>query len=151
MGLIINILVAVASAILWLVKKFFPMLIKKYGLGSVKFAIQKTISALLVATTVAFYTSVVVFISQTFTVFRNFIELLNDPSSSPFGGSGSSMIPCILSLLDASGISAGFNAAFSFGISVLIFLFLHKLYQVSVRALKILSDELQKAFMAGTL
>ena len=145
MGLIVNIVVSIASGIFWVIKKFLPKLIKKFGVGAVKFGIQKTVTALLVVTTVAFYTSVVVFISQTFTVFRNFIELLNNPSSSPFGGSGSSMIPCILSLLDASGISAGFNAAFSFGISVLIFLFLHKLYQVSVRALKIVSDELQKS------
>ena len=146
MGILINLLVAFCSGIFWLIKKFFPFIIKKYGLGAVKFAIQKSITAFLVLTTVAFYASVIVFISNTFTVFRNFIAILQNPSSSSFmSGASSEYLSCFLYLLNASGIASGFNAAFSFGISVLIFMFMHKLYQVSVRTLKLISDEISKS------
>ena len=145
MAVLVNIIVAIASAIFWFVQKFLPFLIKKYGIGAVKFAIQKVVTGFLILTTVAFYASVIVFISNTFTVFRNFLDLLNNPAASSFGGNGASYIPCILYLLNVSGISAGFNAAFSFGLSVVVFMFLHKLYQISVRVLKIVSDELNKS------
>jgi len=130
----------------WLVQKFFPFLIKKFGAAVVKFGIQKTISVVVVLVTVAFYGAVVVFISETYTIFRNFVAILNDPASSTLGGgSGSEYLSCFMNLLHASGIAAGFNAAFSFGISVLIFFFLRGLYSITQKSLKVISDEVAKS------
>ncbi|WP_457744114.1 hypothetical protein, partial [Sulfurimonas sp.] len=91
----------------------------------------------------AFYSSVIIFISQTYTIFRNFVSILNNPSSQ-VTGSGSEYFSCFLNLLHASGIAAGFNAAFSFGLSVLIFFMLRGLYAITQKTLKMISDEVAK-------
>ena len=144
MGLIVNILVAIGSFIWWLVQKFFPFLIKKFGLSSVKFAIQKLISAFVVSTAILFYAAVIVFINETFTIFRNFLALIESPSSAGFGGAGSEYVSCFFYLMDVSGVSAGFTAAFNFGLSVFIFFFFRGLYKITVQTSKLVSDEIAK-------
>jgi hypothetical protein len=141
---LINIVTFIGTLVFWLVKKYFPYLLKKFGIGTVKFAIQKIITALLVIVTVTFYGMVIVFISETYTVFRDFIGILDNPSSAGLG-TGGVEFSCFLNLLHSSGIAAGFNAAFSFGISVFIFFFFNGAYHIAIDTLKILSDELSKS------
>ena len=146
MAFLINIVVSLGSVIWWVVQKFFPFLIKKFGLMAVKGGIQKIISALVILVSVAFYGAVIVFISQTYTIFKDFVAILNNPAASSLGGgAGSKYLECFMNLLNASGIAAGFNAAFSFGISVLIFFFLRGLYSITQKTTKIISDEVSKS------
>ncbi len=146
MSVIVNILVMIGSAVWWLIQKFLPFLIKKFGAGAVKLGIQKTISALLVLVTVAFYAATIIFISQTYTMFRSVVAILNNPTANALGGgSGSEYLSCFMNLLHASGIAAGFNAAASFGISVLIFFFLRGLYAFTLKISRAISDEVSKS------
>ena len=147
MSLIINIIAGIGSVLWWVIQKFFPYIIEKFSIKVVKGAIQKTISVLVIMVSISFYGAVIVFISQTYTMFRNFIAILNNPASSSSvlgGGSGSQYLACFMNLLHASGIAAGFNAAFSFGISVLIFFFLRGLYSITQKTTKLISDEVSK-------
>jgi len=148
MAIIIEILIAVGSAIWWVVKTFFPYLIKRFGIGTVKFFIQKSISAILILMTGVFFFAVLAFISKTYTIFKNFTMLLNNPAHSALATSsprGVEIINCFMNLLHASGIATGLNAAFAFGISVLIFIFLYALYTTSLRVVKLISDEVSKS------
>ena len=143
MGFVINIITVIGTAIWWLIQKFFPFLIKKFGLGTVKMAIQKSISAVLILVTISFYGAVIVFISETYTRFRFLLEVINNPSNAGFGNS--QYLSCFYSLLQSSGIAAGFNSAFAFGISVFIFFFLRGLYALTIKTLKLVSDEISKS------
>jgi len=134
----------VAQFIWWLIQKWFPYLIKKFGIGSVKFAIQKTIQVLLITTTIAFFGMVIVFINDAFTIFRQVVELLNNPGAN-LSGESASYFSCFLNLLSVSGIASGFNSAASFGISVLIFIFLRGAYTIAIKALKTINEELYKS------
>jgi hypothetical protein len=146
MAFVINIITMIGTALWWVIQKFFPYIIKKFGILSVKAAIQKTISALVILITVAFFGAVLFFISQTYTIFRQFVAVLNNPASTGLGGgAGSEYLSCFMNLLHASGIADGFNAAFSFGISVLIFFFLRGLYSIALKTTKIISDEVAKS------
>ena len=146
MKYIANIFTYLAAFVWWVVQKFLPFIIKKYGAGTIKFAIQKVASALLILVTVTFYAAAIVFISDTYTMFRDFVAILNNPAASSFGGgAGSKYLECFMNLLHASGIAAGFNAAFSFGISVLIFFFLRGLYSITQKTVKYISDEVAKS------
>jgi hypothetical protein len=79
-------------------------------------------------------------------MFRSFVDILNNPAASTLGsGAGSKYLACFMNLLNASGIAAGFNAAFSFGMSVLIFFFLRGLYSITQKTVKIISDEVSKS------
>lgn len=134
----------VAQFIWWLIQKWFPYIIKKFGIGSVKFAIQKTIQVLLITTTIAFFGMVIVFINDAFTIFRQVVELLNNPGAN-LSGESASYFSCFLNLLSVSGIASGFNSAASFGISVLIFIFLRGAYTIAIKALKTINEELYKS------
>ena len=145
MGLVINVITALGSGIWWLVQKFFPYLVKKFGVAAVKFAIQKSISYLLVATTIAFYVAVIIFLNETFTQFREFMTLFSNPSQYVQGQEATKYFSCFLNLLHVSGIASGFNSAFNFGISVFVFFFFRGMYRITISTLKILSDEIQKS------
>ena len=142
-GIGINIIV---TGIIFLFKKFLPYIAKKFGLGAIKFGLQKTASVAVVAVTVAFYTAFLVFISETYTQFKDLIDLFNNPTS--YGGMSATSthyFSCFLHLLNVSGIASGFNAAFSFGMTVLLFFFTRAFYTATIKALKIVSDEMSKA------
>jgi len=143
MSMIVNILTFVGTVLFWFVKKFFPFLIKKFGLLSVKMAIQKTVSAFLIVVIVAFFGFFVIFLSNVYTEFRNLILLLNNPSSF-ISGSALEYFNCFLNLLHTSGIASGFTSAFSFGMSVFIFFFLRGLYSTTIKVVRSISDEVHK-------
>lgn len=135
----------IVSVVMFLVQKFLPFLIKKFGLGAVKFGIQKAASVAVVLTTVAFYAAFIIFISETVTQFKSLIGLFNNPASSGISGKSAELFSCFLNLLHVSGIANGFNSAMSFGIAVLIFFFTRGLYGATIKALKIVSDEINKS------
>jgi len=141
---VIAIIGFIAQFIWWLIQKWFPYLIKKFGIGSVKFAIQKTIQVLLISVTISFYAMVIIFINDAFTIFRQIVDLINNPGAS-LTGESSDLFSCFLNLLSVSGIASGFNSAASFGISVLVFIFLRGLYTISLKALKTINEELHKS------
>ena len=143
MAFLINIVTVIGTGIWWIIQKFFPFLVKKFGLSTVKMAIQKAISAVLILVTIAFYGSVIVFISETYTRFRFLLDVISNPSSAGFGDS--QYLSCFYYLLQVSGISAGFNSAFAFGISVFVFFFLRGLYALTIKTLKLISDEVSKS------
>ena len=146
MKAIANVFSLIGAFIWWVVQKFLPFIIKKFGVIVVKSGIQKTISALVILITVAFYVAVFKFISDTYTMFRSVVAVLNDPTANALGGgAGSQYLSCFMNLLHASGIAAGFNAAASFGISVLIFFFLRGLYAFSLKISRAISDEVSKS------
>jgi len=134
----------IGSAIAFVVKKFFPFIIKKFGAYAVKGAIQKAVSAIVILITLSFYAAVLVFISETYTQFKAVLAILNDPSSTVGGGDAGTYFNCFLNLMQSSGISNGFNSAFSFGISVFIFFFLRASYSMALKAAKTVSDEVSK-------
>jgi len=144
MGVLISLLASLASAVMWIIQKFFPFLIKKFGLGAVKFGIQKAASIAVVLVTVSFYASVIIFISETYTMFHFVIDKISNPMSG-MSGDASAKFSCFLYLLSASGIKSGLTSAFSFFISVMIFFFSRGLYSLTIKSLKIVSDEISKA------
>jgi len=144
MPLIINLVTAIGTGIMVLIQKFFPFLIKKFGFNAIKFGIQKIASVAVVLLTIAFYSAVIIFISETYTQFKAVLEIINTPTAS-MGGEASSSFSCFLNLLNASGVSAGFNSAFSFFVSVMIFFFTRGLYSITSKSLKIVSDEISKS------
>jgi len=143
MGWLVSIGGFIGSGLSWLFQKFFPFLVKKYGLGAAKALTQKAISALLVSTAIAFYSAVFIFISETYTRFRFLLEVISNPTAAGFGSS--SELSCFYYLLEVSGISAGFNSAFAFAISVFIFFFFRGFYSITVKTLKTISDEISKS------
>lgn len=151
MTFIINALLALGSGIFWIVQKFFPFLLKKFGLVSVKFGIQSTISALVFVVTLAFWAAFVVFITETYSQFKVFIALISNPTLNNLGGQGQDYIACFMYLLEASGISNGLNSAFSFTIMLLLFMFSLVLYKTAISTLKLVSDELSKLISASNL
>ena len=86
----------------------------------------------------------VVFVAQSYRLFSSFIELINSGSSS-FSGGGSEWVGCAYYLIKASGIADGFSSAFSFGIFVFSFLFMHSLYVSTIQVLKILDKQINDA------
>lgn len=146
MSLVVNVLTFIASGILWLFKKFLPFLSKKFGIGALKFAARKASAFLLVSVTVAFYAAFIVFIAETYNVLSAFINSLNSGAVSFPGTSGSQYIGCAYYLLNASGISAGLSSAFTFGLAVFAFLFLHSLYTSTIQVLKILDHQVSELF-----
>jgi len=144
MSFIIQALGFIGSGIWWLVQTFFPFLIKKFGLVAVKTAIQKSISALVVLITVSFFGLIIIFISQIYTRFREVISIMNEPSSH-LSGVSADYFSCFLNLMHVSGIADGFNSAFSFGMSVLIFFMLKALYSITLKTAKTISDEVSKS------
>lgn len=139
-----QVLAFIGSGIFYLIKKFFPFLIKKFGAIAVKFGIQKVISLIVIGLNIAFFTAVLLFISETYTQLKGVFAIINNASSSISGGEASAAFSCFLNLMHVSGIAAGFNSAFSFGISVLVFFFLRSAYKIAVSSAKIVSDELSK-------
>lgn len=137
----------IANAIGFILIQFFPFLIKKFGVGAVKIGIQKGISVLLVLTSISFYGLVLTFISETYTVFKSFIVILNNPMSSVSGGQASEAFGCFLNLLHASGIASGFNSAFSVLVSILIFFFTNMAYRSTIRVMKVVSEEVNKSLV----
>lgn len=136
----------IVAAVIWLFEKFLPFLVKKFGLGAVKFGIQKAASVVVVLVTVAFYSAFIVFISESFTRFKALIDLFNHPAAnSGISGQSAEYFSCFLNLLQVSGIASGFNSAMSFGMVVLIFFFTRGLYSATIKALKIVSDEISKS------
>ena len=57
---------------------------------------------------------------------------------------GQDLWSCFIYLLDCSGMSAGFNSAISFGITVFIFFFLRGLYAITQKTVTTLSAEINK-------
>jgi len=141
---IISILGGIGTAVQFVIRKFFPFIIKKFGLGAVKFSIQKSASIAVVLVTVAFYGSVIIFISETYTMFHFIIDKINNPMNG-MGGEAASKFSCFLYLFAASGIKSGFTSAFSFFVSVMIFFFTRGLYSLTQKSLKIVSDEISKS------
>lgn len=144
MPLLINLVTAIGTGLMFIIQKFFPFLIKKFGLGAIKFGIQKTASVAVVVVTIAFYSAVLIFISETYTQFKVVIDIINSSSTS-MSGDSAKYFSCFLYLLDVSGISAGFNSAFSFFVSVMLFFFTRGLYSITSKSLKIVSDEISKS------
>ena len=139
-----EVVIAVASGIWWIINKFFPFLIKKYGAGAVKLVIQKSISVLVIGVTISFYGAVIIFISETYTRFKFLIEMFNNPIGlGGLSGQSAEYFSCFLNLLRASGISDGLESAFSFAMSVFVFFFLHSLYKITRKSLVIISNEVQ--------
>lgn len=135
----------IGSAIGFIIQKFFPYLIKRFGLTSVKLAIQKTASSIVILVTIAFYGAVVVFISETYSQFKIFIEILNNPSSSQIISSNeqsTQILGCVMNLITVSGIASGFNSAFSFGMTILIFFFFNGAYKITQSSASIISKEI---------
>lgn len=149
---IAGIFIAIGSVVWWFVQKFLPFLIKKYGLGAVRFAIQKSISVLVVLVTVSFYFAVIVFISESYTQFRIIAAYFQDPAalSSKVGvSSGLGNWECFIYLFNTSGMAAGFNSAIHFGITVFIFFFFRSLYKITQKTTVIISAELSRLMRAS--
>lgn len=147
MQYIAGIFVAIGSVVWWMVQNFLPFLIKKYGISAVKFAIQKSISVLVVLVTVSFYFAVIVFISESYTQFRAIAAFFQDPAalSSKVGvSSGLDNWECFIYLFNTSGMAAGFNSAIHFGLTVFIFLFFRGLYGITQKTTVIISAEVSK-------
>ena len=148
MGYVIQVAIGLGSFIAFLIKKFFPAFIKKFGMGVVKSAIQKVASSAVILMTVTFYGAVIVFISETYTQLKFIIEIINSPSTSnkisSMSGESGNLIQCFLNLLHVSGIANGFNSAFSFFMSVLLFFLMRGLYKITRDSLVIVSDEIAK-------
>lgn len=150
MNFIINALVAVGTAIYWVVETFFPFLLKKFGLAAVKFFIQKSISVLLLTTTLTFWGAFVVFIVGAYVQFKDLIVIISNPSSEVASGVAYSYFSCFLHLLDVSGFSSGFTAGFSFTIAIFVWMFSLTLYTTAIHTLKLFSDELSKLLSSGS-
>ncbi|MBD3843976.1 MAG: hypothetical protein IE909_19290 [Campylobacterales bacterium] len=145
MGLIINALSWIGSAIFWVVKKFFPKLVKKFGISAVGFGIQKAISILLITVVIAFWTAFIVFLNQSLTLFYDFLEILNNPTTSTtLNQQSSEILTCFFALLNVSGVTSGFNSGFAVTLGILIFLFTHVLYQTALQVLSLVSDQIHK-------
>lgn len=147
MQYIAGIFVAIGSAMWWLVQNFLPFFIKKYGRGAVRFAIQKSVSSLVILVTLAFYASVIVFISESYTMFREISQFLQDPTLLPSKvgvSGGQDLWSCFIYLFDCSGMRAGFNSGINFGITVFIFFFLRGLYSITQKTVSQLSAEIKR-------
>ncbi len=141
----VNLLSALGNGIYWIITKFFPILVKKFGLLSIKAFTQKTVSALLIAVSLAFWAAFVVFLTTAYNKFSDFLTLISNPSSSSAtSGQGGEYLACFFHLMDVSGISSGLNSAFAFTIMILLFSFTQVLYSVAKDTLKHVSDELNK-------
>jgi hypothetical protein len=152
MPFIINAIISIGSGLFWLVKKFFPFIIKKFGLASVKYGIQLSISSLIFLVTLSFWGAFIVFIVETYSQFKAFLALISNPATSTAAtGQGQEYLACFMYLMDVSGISNGLNSAFSFTIAILIFMFSHVLYKTAINVLKLVSDELAKLINAARL
>ena len=92
----------------------------------------------------SFATAVLVFISETYTRFNEVIGVINNADSNISGGQASDVFGCFLNLMHVSGLASGFNSAFSFGISVLIFFFLRGAYSIAVKSASAISNEVAK-------
>ncbi len=142
MGFIVNVLMFIGSGVVWLFKKFIPFLSKKFGLGVLRSAASKVVSALIVSTSLAFYSSFIIFVVNSYNALHDLIDSINDGSVS-FAGGGADYIPCIYNLLNVSGIASGFSSAFSFGVAVFAFLFLHALYTSTIKVLSIINEQIK--------
>lgn len=149
MQFIINALVGLGTAIFWLVETFFPYLLKKFGLAAVKFAIQKTVSALLIALIIAFWGVVTTFLVTFYGQFKDVMDIVSSPASHVGGGVAGSYFSCFLTLLDASGFSSGFRSGIAVTISIFIFMITRVLYETAIYSLKLFSDELGKLLSSG--
>ena len=144
MGFIISAIASIGSVLFWVVKKFFPTLIKKFGLGAVKYGIQNFISGIIIVITIAFWSAMVYFITESYSYFKQFLNLISNPTGqSQFGSS--QYLECFMNLLQSSGIAAGFNSAIVFTLMILIFMFSLIVYRTALSSLKLVSDEVSKS------
>ncbi|MFA5234887.1 MAG: hypothetical protein WC390_10855 [Sulfurimonas sp.] len=152
MPFIINLLTSLGTGIYWVVKKFFPALIKKFGLASVIYGIQFSVSSLIFIVTFAFWGGFVVFVTETYSQFKAFLDLIVNPAtSSAATGQGQDYLACFMLLMDSSGMSNGISSAFSFTIMILLFMFSHILYRTALGVLDLVSNEIAKLIKAGIL
>ena len=131
-----------------IIMSVFGYLLKKFGIGAVKLFIQKAASVIVIGVTISFYASVIVFISETITQFRQVLAIINNPSASTVSTSTAQsreLLSCFINLYYASGMASGLNSAFSFFIVVVFFFFTRALYSMTQKSLKIISDEISKS------
>lgn len=148
----IDVLIAIGSGLYWIVTKFFPVLVKKFGLAPVKYGIQLTVSSLITLITLAFWAAFIVFITKIYNQFKDFLDVLSNPlTSSSSSGQGQDYLACFMHLMNASGMANGMSSAFSFTIAILLFMFSHVLYKTALQVLKLVSDELAKLISASRL
>ncbi len=132
----------IGAFVSFLVVTFVPFFVKKFGAYIVKSTIQKTASIIVIGLNISFFSAVLVFISETYTRFKGVIDIINNAKVS--GSEASSVFSCFLNLLHASGIASGFNSAFSFLITVVIFFFIRAAYAITLKSAKTVSDEISK-------
>lgn len=148
MNWINNAINGIGSGLYWVVKKWFPAEAKKLGAIVFKGAIQKSLSAIIVTISVAFWGAFVTFVVSVYNEFSDFMSLITNPASS-VAGAGSEYLSCFFHLLNVSGFSAGLNSAFAFTIMVLLFSFTLFIYTFVKNTLKHISDELHKVSSAS--
>lgn len=127
------------------IKKIWPQLIAKFGWQAVALAIQKAFSVIIIAMVTSFWVGFVAFVTMTYVRVSDFMNMLNTLPSSGVGGGGSSeWLSCFASLLNASGINAGFTSALPLLSASLVFVLSTVLYTGTKELLVVIGNELSK-------
>ncbi len=133
----------IGSFFSWIVEKAVPYLAKKIGIGAAKYATQNLFSLILYFVVFAYWTASVYFITESYRIFRDFLDLISNPTANTQFGS-SQYLECFMNLLQSSGIATGFNAAISFTMLILLFMFSVAVYSSATITVKRISDEVFK-------
>lgn len=122
----------------WLIKVFLPNIAKRFGLGFILGAIQKSISMIVVAFVIIFFGIVINFAISMFNFLSNFLMYL-----SSVGGQGT-WASCAIYMLQVSGVADGLQMAAPFYLGVIAFFFIYAAYKITHIVLKTISDETSK-------
>lgn len=125
------------------IKKIWPQIIAKFGWQVVALGIQKAFSVIIIALVTSFWVGFVSFVVMSYIRVSEFMNTLNTLPT--VGGSGGSQwISCFSSLLNASGINAGFTSALPLLASTIVFVLSTVLYTVTKELLIVIGNELSK-------
>lgn len=125
------------------IKKIWPQIIAKFGWQVVALGIQKAFSVIIIALVTSFWVGFVSFVVMSYIRVSEFMNTLNTLPT--VGGSGGSQwISCFASLLNASGINAGFTSALPLLASTIVFVLSTVLYTVTKELLIVIGNELSK-------
>lgn len=138
MGFLISFFGWFGTAFTWLIKEFLPRITKRFGLGLILGAVQKSISVIVVVFVISFFGIVISFALRMFSELSNFINYISSVATQGTWAS------CAVYMIQVSGIAQGIQMAAPFYLGVIVFFFIYGAYKIMYIVLKTISDETSK-------